>query len=299
MPEMLSFASPLYSNSIQNPSREQARELLPSVFYASRKLAFEYAPLKHAQIVSLAGKAAGSSFKGASDFAKLISSTKHSQLEAGLSALVDVPQKGVAGEEDVLLAPAKKEKGSPVEFAFSLYFNCLLEKLFPPTVKFDSFPKPASEIRLAANFGGWMAVRKVNLQAAQKKEVVACSATIFESARKKLPEFLCAQAKQEEYNSLVEAFLAKFPERKSFSRVPEILLAAEKEEPALAALAEKGFDKPLLDAFYCRVLAQVGFPCFVSTDQVSRIYPDLKIPKPRGRVAGSGKKNKLSGGSEI
>ncbi len=287
---MLSFTSPLYSTSVQDPSREQARETLLSVFYASRKLAFDYAPLKHLQIASLAGKAG--SAKNAGELSKLISSTKQSQLEAELSNLVEVVEtRALVGDDGVEIAP-KKQKGTPVEFAFSLYFNCLLEKMLPPAVKLVPPQKAPLEVRLVANFGGWMAVRKVSIERQERKEVVACCATIFESVRKKLPEFLCAQGKQEEYNSLADSFISQFPERKSFSRLPEILLQAQKQEPAIAALAEKGFEKPLLDAFYCRVFAQVGFPCFVSTDQVSRIYPDLKIPKPRGRVAGSGKKKK-------
>lgn len=290
LPEMLSFTSPIYSNSVQNPSREQVREMLLNVFYASRKLALDYAPLNHSQIASLASKVGAA--KNASELAKLISATKQSVLEAELSKLVVLSPATVALDADgggAEIAP-KKQKGAPVEFAFSLYFNCLLEKMLPPAVKLATASKAPSEVKLVANFGGWMAVRKVSIERQERKEVVACCATIFESVRKKLPEFFCAQGKEGEYNSVVDSFISKFPERKSFSRLPEILSAAEKEESKIVSLAERGFEKPLLDAFYCRVFSQVGFPCFVSTDQVSRIYPDLKIPKPRGRMAGSGKK---------
>lgn len=284
--QVLSFTSPLYSASFQNPSPKQARELLLNAWLASRKLAFDYAPLKRDEIEQFA--ASQGKIRSVFDLARVFSSTKSSQLEEKLSAMVDAPAK--TSDDAVSLEPAKKQKGSPAEFAFSYYVYCLLSGIFArPQFK----PAPAKEIRLVANFGGWTAVRKVSLERGEKKEAVACCAIIFESVRKKLHQYLCAEGKQAEFDALSSTFFSKFPERKSFARVPEILSEAEKEIPAIRGLAEKGFEGQLLDLFYSLALERVGYPPFISTDQVSRIYPDLKIPKPRGRTAGAGKKEQL------
>lgn len=287
MQELISFTSPLYSASFNNPSPQQARELVLNAWLASRKLAFDYAPLKHAEIRAFTTRQGEASSVG--KIAGVFSSAKPSQLEEKMGEFVESgPRKNVGDEAGGAVEAAKKEKGSPSEFAFSYFVSRLFDEVFPcPAFKQST---SAKEIRLVANFGGWTAVRKVSLERGERKEAVACCATVFDSLSKKLPEFLCQQGKSVEFNSFVESFLSKFPARKSFARVPEILLAAEKEEQKIVSLAEKGFEKHLLDLFYSHCMGQVGYPPFVSTDQVSRIYPELKIPKPRGRIAGVGKK---------
>lgn len=283
---MISFTSPLYSNSAQDPSREQSREILLQAFQSCRKLAFDHAPIKLGEVEKFVGRQG--KISSVSKLASAFSSSKPSQLEEKMNEFVEAAPK--KGEGDAAaLEKVKKEKGYPSEFAFSYYVSRLLEEMFshPP---FSQKPSPTKEIRFVANFGGWMSVRKVNLEKAEKKEVVGCCATIFDSIRRKLPEYLCAAGKSGEYAAFTGAFLSRFPQRKSFARVPEILLAAGKEEQRVALFAEKGFETQLLDLFYSSALERVGFPPFVSTSQVSRVYPELKIPKPRGRIAGAGKK---------
>lgn len=288
--EVLSFISPNYSTVLTSPTAAQARQALVGALCTTKALAFQFAPIDRAAIAKLAAQAGKPS--ASAGFAKVFPSIKLSQLEPALEKCVVVAspaaQDGQANKQAVEIVSAKKEKGRPSEFALSYFLNCLFENVF---VAPKLAPSPsAKEVRLVANVTGWQAVRKVSIEKGKPKEVVACCATIFDSVRRKLPSYACAQGKTGEYEAFVEAFLSKFPLRKSFGRLGEILAAAASQEASVAAFAEKGFEKLLLELFYYRVLEQVGFPPFVSTDQVSRIYPDLKIPKPRGRIAGAKKK---------
>ncbi|MEK6924317.1 MAG: hypothetical protein AABW54_03710 [Candidatus Micrarchaeota archaeon] len=286
MQGLLSFKALLQDRELEielrNPAETQAVDALHTVMETTRKLALEKSPLKHAEITALGGK---NRTLSPSQLATAVAAVPLARLEEQLSKLVTMP----LPQEPGLTNPnVRKPKGSPVEIATSAYLAELFDKAFPPeSLKWGKPTGKPREVRLAANLDAWIAVKKVNLQAAEGKEITAACAGIFNSARSKLQEFT-----PQEYRAATEQFLAKYPERKSFGRLAEILAAAASELPKITACAkgDAALEARLAKLFYYDCFERAGFTPFVSTNQVSRIWPELKIPKPRGNYGGKKKK---------
>ena len=255
----------------KNPSDKEVADAAFSALEICRQTAFENSPIQLSQIKSLAGNRTLSP----QQLQAAISAVSPSRLEEELRKYCEAAK--TAEQLDPL---AKIPKGEPVEIAFSAYLAELFDKTFSQEkISWQKAGSTPREVRLVANYAGWMAVKKVNLAVAEKKEVVAGCASIFAATKTKLSSIL-----HKDFAAFLETFLAKYPERKSFSRLCEILLAAEKELPKISSLAggDKLLENRLQKLFYYSCFERAGFAPFVSTDQVSRIWPELKIPKPKG-----------------
>ncbi len=146
----------------------------------------------------------------------------------------------------------RKKKGDEVEFAFSYYLYLLKRRAFPKAAFKENAAK-GNSLRLAANLNKWRIVRKANLTV-EYDEALSRIASLRESASRKLMQLLGLDV----------------PEagRKSFSNLSKIMELASGENAEL--LLDAGFEAS-------------GFPPFISIDQVNRIYPHYKVPKPKGR----------------
>jgi hypothetical protein len=137
----------------------------------------------------------------------------------------------------------------------------------------------------ACDYAGWVAVKKVNPSKAEAKEVLACLAGVFASVDRKIPAFACAGGDTKAFDSAFEKALTDFPERRNFSKLPAALEAAKAgEKEVLACAVGEGAKRVLREIYFARVFARLGFPPFVSADAIGAVYPELKIPKPRGRM---------------
>ncbi|MBI5177255.1 hypothetical protein HY995_04175 [Candidatus Micrarchaeota archaeon] len=254
-----------------------AAQVVAGAMHAALELSYEFSPLDAKGIGQWAQKDA-QAIRTASDFASVIRSKKQAALEQQLSQFVSLP----SAAPDANAESYKASKASPVEFAFSCCLNSLADPMFPPRrVAWSGPGGERSEVRLAANISGWMAVKKADAEKAGRREVMAACAGIFESCRRKLPHLLCGDAKIAEYESALDAFLSKFPERKSFSRLPEILESADREkiEDKLEAILGSPLAREL---FYYECFSRAGFTPFIQQETIGLVYPELKIPKPRG-----------------
>jgi hypothetical protein len=146
----------------------------------------------------------------------------------------------------------RKKKGDEVEFAFSYYLYLLKQRAFPKTAFKENATKGES-LRLAANLNKWRIVRKANL-AAETDESLSRVASLRSATNRKLMQLLDL--------NIPEAG------RKSFSNLTKIMELVSGENAEL--LLDAGFEAS-------------GFPPFISIDQVNRIYPHYKVPKPKGR----------------
>lgn len=266
------FADKEVSFECKNPSEKNVADAAFAALEICRQTAFENSPIQLQQIKPLAGNQRTLS---PLQLQAAISAISPSRLEEELRKYSEAAK--TAEQLDPL---AKAPKGEPVEIAFSAYLGELFDKTFPQEkVSWQKKGSSPREIRLVANYAGWMAVKKVNLAVAEKKEVVAGCASIFATTKTKLCAIL-----HPDFQAFRDAFLAKYPERKSFSRLTEVLSAAEKELPKISAMAggDKLLEQRLQKLFFYACFERAGFTPFVSTDQVSRIWPELKIPKPKG-----------------
>lgn len=146
----------------------------------------------------------------------------------------------------------RKKKGDEIEFAFSYYLYLLKQRAFP-RIKVNANTGKGNTLRLAANLNKWRIVRKANLTA-ETDESLSRIASLRSATNRKLMQLLDL--------NIPEAG------RKSFSNLTKLMELVSGENAEL--LLDAGFEAS-------------GFPPFISIDQVNRIYPHYKVPKPKGR----------------
>jgi hypothetical protein len=240
------------------------------------KKMFDYAPLDLKTIEKMVLQKP----KAIGEIASLLSAIKPGVLEAQLRPSITFKPAVQADGVEV------KIKGDPVDFAWSYYLFLLFESVFPQ--KIASSGKPSkNEVRFAADYDSWMLVKKVDLAKAERKEVLAALSGMFNAANRKLADFSASDCAA--FDSFVEQTFAKYPERKNFSRLPQVLQDAVAAESRLAQFASGDKLQALREFFFLKAFERCGFPPFITADQISGVYPELKIPKPRGNF---GKKKK-------
>ena len=247
---------------------------------------FDFAPLELKKIEAIASSYGNP--KTISDVCSILSPIKPGVLEGGLRECVTLKlQMEPLDASDVNF---KKPKGDPVDFAFSYFVFCMWKKIFPSSLAFSQKGNPSKrEVRLAANYGDWVAVKKVDLEKTEKKEVLLGLAGIFSSTNQKLPSLYSSN--DDGFENAVSALLNSFQVRKSFAKLPALLGEASKIEPGIAEFSSTSEGKAVLrEALYLRCFEHAGFPPFVTLESIAGVYPDLKIPKPRGNFGGKKKK---------
>ena len=260
------------------PARETLEKLAETAVAACRRKMFDYAPIDSAAVAALAARN-HPGVNSVSSLAAALLKTKPSAVEGQLLPLCSMPPKP-ADECD--WKKWEERKKGVMEIAFARYLNALYEKAVPPLpVEKGKFAK--KEARLAANTAGWVAVKKVSLEAAPE-EVLAGLAGIHATALRKMGEASGAAP-------AADGLLKAFPPRNSLGALAQALAAFD-EKGARSAL-ETACGKHLRageDFLYCSLMERFGHAPFVTTESVGRAFPQLKIPKPRGRIAGAKKK---------
>ncbi len=260
--------------------------LLESARSVCMRKMFDYAPLEKQGIETLAGSLGAPKTVG--EMAGILAALKPGLLEARLKPFVKTPApaQSTANPVDV-----KKQKADPVEFAFSYFLYSLWKTAAPggvTAVQAGGSPQKRV-VRFAASTQSWVVVKKVDLDKAEPKETLFALSGILSSANKKIPEF--ASSAPAEYDSFVSTLLGSFPVRKSFAKLPILLKEAASREAELARFAMPGGRalNALKQCFYLSCFGHAGFTPFVSLDTVAGVYPELKIPKPRGNFGGKKK----------
>lgn len=247
---------------------EEVATLLKDAKAITERKVFCYAPLDLKGIEALAPK-------NVEDIPSL--SLHLSQIKQGELSKKFAPFVKFQMPEDE--AKRSKVKGDPVDLAWAYYLHVLARKInpshAPQTSKTDK-----KEARLAANYGDWIIVKKVNLRA-EDREILCGLLGIQHTLIRKTPEFSQNFA---DYDGKLNRLLEQFPERKSFARVPEILDAVAQADEL------KTDDFELKDYALSKALARGGFAPYISNDVFSSLYPELKIPKPKGNFGGKKKK---------
>jgi len=268
-----------YEEKLDDLKRDKAFSLVKNARSVCWTKMFDYAPIDKAGIERVAfsyGKP-----KSVSEIASILSSIKPGVLEGQLRQFVKAKT-----QEQIDAELLKKPKGDAVDFAFAYFVFCLWKSVFPESVAFAGNGNPsAKEVRFAASTQGWTAVKKVDLARAEGKEVLFALAGIFTTLNRKLPAF--ASDNSDGFESFVSSFLNSFPVRKSFAKLPVLLNEALKNEDKLPQFGSS----PLLkESFFLRCFEHAGFPPFVSLEAIAGVYPELKVPKPRGNFGGKKKK---------
>ncbi|MBI2445015.1 hypothetical protein HYV43_01370 [Candidatus Micrarchaeota archaeon] len=212
-------------------------------------------------------KASAPTFSSPEAFIDHVSKLKYGELAKKLHGFVTYQ---MPTDEAVL-----KKIGDPDEVAVCAYFHYAFRSVFPSVMPAQT-PFAKKEVRLAADMDGWVAVKKVNLEVAERKEVFSSLCSMRTVAQRKAMEFTPGF---DEFNNRLEAALASYSERKSFGKMAG----------ALNAVKDLSADANLRAFALSQAMLRVGFPPFLTNDHVASLYPELKIPKPKGNFGGKKK----------
>ncbi|MFH1751147.1 MAG: hypothetical protein ABH863_05705 [Candidatus Micrarchaeota archaeon] len=255
------FSEILKGKDLTNPA---IFSLLETTFEAVRKKAYDYAPIDKSGIGRIARQHPPKG-KTVADFVTFISGLKPSSLGAELSPFC---------RDDRNPQRIIEKKLPPVtDIAIGQYLSIPFEDAFPVSFKPSKKP-PKNEFRFAANIRGWVIIRKVNLDVAEKKEVLCCLVHTLESIERRFSNFHTNPG----FFPRLDAFLARYPSRRSFGKLPGMLLGAL----AQGLLTQ---EDPFLNKYALyRLMRQLGYSPYLSGEILEGIYPELKVPKPRGRM---------------
>lgn len=271
-------------------TRENILTLLEEARAISLMKQFDYAPIDARAIRAFAAPRVvqASSLAG---LASAVSALKPSEVEVNLRNFI-APQFRTQAEvgEAVAVEASSAKKKDAMPLAWACFLNAFYEKLFSKETDVSKFKGGASgPCMLAADFDAWLVVKKT-AAGAEVKETFYFLVTSFLSIEKKLSEFVFEGAQAQQFSSLSESFLKNYGKRKSLSKLQQMLsqAAAQGVEAKLAVLSPR---KPrlALQLFLDRVFEYSGYAPFATSDALNSAFPELKIPKPRWRVAG-GKK---------
>ncbi len=256
-----------YTYERREESQEAAGSLLNEASAILDHKHLHYAPIEPDKI-----KAAAPKFEAgdAQPFIDHVSKLKLGELAKKLHSVVTY---AMPTDEAVL-----KKIGDPDELAVCTYLHYAFRSVFPSALPLAR-PFAKKEVRLAADLDGWVAVKKVNLEVAERKEIFSALCSMRTVVQRKAMEFTPGF---DEFSGKLEAALSPFPERKSFGKL------------ALALNAVKGIstESQLQSFAFSQAMLRVGFPPFLTNDHVASLYPELKVPKPKGNYGGKKKKKK-------
>ena len=98
----------------------------------------------------------------------------------------------------------------------------------------------------------------------------------------KIPSLVCNDSSA--YDAMLEKTLAPLPERKNLTRLQQFLQNENYDatKKTLASFTNTNYLPILTHHYYAKIFARCGFNPHVSTELMSAVYPELKIPKPKG-----------------
>jgi len=213
--------------------------------------AFDYAPINRGDVEHLTQRQANK-IRNLEDFKRALSELKPNSLRQELAPFTQTA-------ED----PLGKKKGDERDFAVSCYLAALKRRIFEPALP-QSNAKPQKHfIRLAANTGGWVIVKKVGFEGAKREEILAGMASMRAAVQRKLLRMNGVEGE-------ADAFATKF-KRASFANLPLVIDSLPADAKKADLLLDAGFEFN-------------GFAPFVAVQTVNEVYPALKIPKLKGRM---------------
>ena len=262
-----------YSLAGEQIKREQAAELLQDAASVCREYCFDYAPFDEAQVKALVKKHP----KSLNELIAVMQGISPGKLEEELKPFLPVFEN----------EKPDKARGA-MNMALSCYFNQLFTTAFKPNSPVGKAGKNSGESRLVSNFDGWIAIKK-SANGAESKEILAGLCGIFVSASKKAQIYSCANPDGiSEWSALKAKYIEAIPLRRSFAKLTKALQEIPVREIESTALKAGGAENKefLVNEFYSELMARYGYGPVVSLEDIKMTYPELKIPKPRGKVPG-------------
>ncbi len=158
------------------------------------------------------------------------------------------------------------------KMAFSVVVNRFFSSDFPQQFKSNS--STTKDFVFFAREEGWTLVKKARVDSPREDILFALSGSM-ETLQAKT-----AQLSTEKWGEFQGVLAGMEPKRTGFSNIAK----------GVAELKKIDFNsyskEPYLKEYaYYHVLDKCGFPPFITREEVSMVYPQLKVAKPRGRIS--------------
>jgi len=138
------------------------------------------------------------------------------------------------------------------------------------------------EIAFSAKYKDWISIKRMDIdEKTTQPEVVHMLSNVGESISRKVFELGGID------RGKIDAYVLELTrgKRKGYSTLSEIfggMKQNEVREVLLSASSEQLL--PIAEAYFMRrLLVSLGYNVDVSGEMMSKIYPELKLPKPKGR----------------
>ena len=141
----------------------------------------------------------------------------------------------------------------------------------------------SEEISFFANCRGWMAVKKKTITPeTEKKEILAILASINDTTSRKAYELTGVKTAD------IDVYIAKLVKgkRKGLGNLAEIFGGLKRSElkENLAAACVDPLMLPFAETYFINTLLRtLGYSPYIGAEAIREVYPDMKMPKPRGR----------------
>lgn len=246
-----SFPNAKYEAKLESPSKEELAKHVAAFSHAISTNIYNYGPIDYSKIQALVvllllPKAAGLVVLSQYTQGKLLELVK-----PAIALKLEAPT------DESRVKKFKEKTRALEEIAVCAFVHALFTSVY--SQKFAAIGNPQKpEVRIASNLSEWQVVKKVDVGRQEPKEAFMTLANIYHSLHAKYPDFSST--------SLSPATAG----RKSYSA----LLAAISSLPPASDFDAEWTAFDLLNA--------AGFPPVPSTQTIGELFPELKIPKPRG-----------------
>lgn len=269
-----------YSANLNAPTKEQTSQAGADFYAITVNKTMEYAPIDASKVKA----------PKVTDFKSLtvqLSALKQKQLDELTAGAVTLKLEKPT-DESALKKYEERQKALAELSSIALIstmFNSAFQLPLPKAAK-----PPKNEVRLAASLLDWQIVKKVNLDTAETKEIFSALVSMNAALDAKIPSLICNNA--EGYEQMLDKTLAPLPERRNLTRLQQFLQSEnyDSTKKQLATFTTTAQLPMLLHHYYAKIFARCGFNPHISTELMSAVYPELKIPKPKGNFGSKKKK---------
>lgn len=261
-----------YSANLNYPTKEQTSQVGADFYSITVNKTLEYAPID-------ASKVKTSKVTDVKSLTIQLGALKQKQLEELTQRAITLKLEKPT-DESALKKYDERQKAL-AELAGMTLISQMFNSAFPLQLPKSSKP-PKNEVRIAASLADWQIVKKVNLDVAENKEIFSSLVSINAALDAKIPSLLCTNL--EEYEQALDKTLSTMPERRNLTRLQQFLQNEnfDSTKTQIAAFTTPPYAPVLLHHYYAKIFTRCGFNPHVSTELMSQVYPELKIPKPKG-----------------
>ena len=141
------------------------------------------------------------------------------------------------------------------------------------------------EISFFAKYKDWVVIKKKQIEKdTEDKEILAILASINSTTARKAYDFAGID------KAAIDKYVAELVKgkRKGWNNLAEVFGSIKQNElkEKLTSLCKDPSLYPFAETYFLNsVLKSLNYSPFIDSELVQEVYPDMKLPKPRGRIS--------------